>query len=56
MAGYSQGELEWLRYFYKHARHAMGPADSDIYDSLKEGYVAEGGVLPPAYQPEGEEE
>ena len=47
-------ELEWLRYFYRKADSAMGPASSDIYDMLKEEYVETGGVLPAAYQPEDE--
>lgn len=47
-----QEELEWLRYFYKHARQGMGPADSEIYDSIREEYEASGGVVPAEYQPE----
>lgn len=49
-------ELEWLRYFYDVARHPFGPADSDIYQMIKDDFVAGGGVLPEAYQPEIEEE
>lgn len=44
-------ELEFLRYFYERARYAMGPADDDIYDMIKQDYVqAEGGVLPEDYK------
>lgn len=45
-------ELNWLRYFYDHARHGMGPADSDIYAMIKESYVDEGGELPQQYREE----
>lgn len=45
-------ELHWLRYFYSEARHAMGPADSDIYAGLKEDYINEGNNLPDGYKDE----
>lgn len=49
-------ELEWLRYFYDAASGPFGPADSDIYQMIKDDFVAGGGVLPEAYQPEVEDE
>jgi hypothetical protein len=45
-------ELDFLRYFYKAAASAMGPADGEIYDSIKEDYVASGKQLPQGYGPE----
>lgn len=51
-----QQELGWLRYFYSEARHAMGPADSDIYFMIKEEYIEGGRVLPEEYKEEVEEE
>lgn len=54
-----RAELEFLRFFYSEARYAMGPADSDIYDMIKEDFVKGGGVLPKDYaleEEEGEEE
>lgn len=45
-------ELDWLRYFYDHARHGMGPAYSDIYAMIKESYVDDGGELPQQYKEE----
>lgn len=51
MSDQEQLELEFLRYFYKRAREAMGPADDDIYDMIKMDYVhAEGGILPEDYK------
>ena len=43
-------ELRWLRYFYEHARHGMGPADSEIYRNLAREYKREGNVLPKDYE------
>lgn len=31
-------ELEFLRYFYERAGEAMGPADWDVYYSIKEDF------------------
>lgn len=49
-------ELEWLRYFYAHAKNGMGPADDDIYQMIKDSYVEDGGVLPKEYITNEEEE
>ena len=49
-------ELAWLRYFYDHARHAMGPADDDTYRMIKDDYENQGGVLPDAYNDTEEED
>jgi hypothetical protein len=44
-------ELEFLRYFYERARDGMGPADSEIYDMIKQDYVDKYGVpLPIGYE------
>ena len=32
-------ELEFLRYFYKAAGDAFGPADADVYDCIKQNFV-----------------
>jgi hypothetical protein len=42
----SQKELEFLRYFYDAAGDAFGPADSDIYQMIKDNYAGE---LPEGY-------
>ncbi len=42
-------ELRWLRYFYGSARHGMGPADSEIYDSIKAAYLEIEEKLPAGY-------
>lgn len=44
-----QLELDWLRYFYSQAKHGMGPASSDIYEMIKEQYIADGDVVPKSY-------
>lgn len=44
--GQPDTELLWLRHFYKKARHAMGPADSDIYRSIASDYKQAGNILP----------
>lgn len=45
-------ELRFLRFFYRTASNAMGPADSDIYDMIKEDFTERTGVaVPPAYYP-----
>lgn len=49
-------ELNFLRFFYDEARHAMGPADDDIYRMIKEDYAESGRVLPKQYALEEEEE
>ncbi len=42
-------ELEWLRFFYKNAKHSMGPADGDIYRSIAREFKQQGNVLPKEY-------
>lgn len=32
-------ELEFLQYFYDKASDAMGPADDDIYDMIKQDFM-----------------
>ena len=49
-------ELDWLRWFYTNVRGELGPADCEVYDSLKEGYEERGGVLPLGYELAAEEE
>ncbi len=43
-------ELEWLRFFYREVSDALGPADADIYQMIKEAYVDHGGILSPGYE------
>lgn len=51
-----ENELEFLR-FYDQTSYSMGPADSDIYDMIKEAFVKDTGkTLPPSYRPEEYEE
>ena len=45
-------ELDWLRYFYDHARFCMGPADSELYSMIKDDYVHQGNILPDQYKDE----
>lgn len=43
-------ELEWLEYFYSAAGDAFGPAESDIYDSIKRYFMRSTGKrLPEGY-------
>jgi hypothetical protein len=52
-------ELDWLRYLYYRAKDAMGPADGEIYQMIKEDYVDAGHTLPEEYaleEPEEEED
>lgn len=42
-------ELEFLRFFYERARYAMGPADDDIYQSIKDEFRDEYDYLPKGY-------
>ena len=43
-------ELEFLRYFYSAAGDAFGPADSEVYDIIKENFVEDTGLqLPEGY-------
>lgn len=48
-------ELAFLRYFYEAAYDAMGPAVDDVYDSIKEDWIAVGEVLPEGYERSYEE-
>lgn len=45
-----EAELAWLRFFYKNAKHSMGPADSDIYRSIAEEFKKNGNTLPKEYE------
>lgn len=49
-------ELKFLRYFYNEASFYMGPADCDIYDSLKEHFMTKYGKLPKDYEFENNED
>lgn len=40
-------ELRFLRYFYKQAGYAFGPADGDVHYAIVQDYVAQRGVFPP---------
>lgn len=42
-------KLEWLEYFYAHAKYGMGPASDDIYLMIKQNYEAQGYFLPEGY-------
>ena len=42
-------ELMFLRYFYEVASDAMGPADMDIYDAIKQSFLDNHGYLPVGY-------
>ena len=42
-------ELEWLRFFYTTAGDAMGSADSEIYEMIKQSYIDGGRILPTEY-------
>lgn len=42
-------ELEFLRFFYERARYAMGPADDDIYQAIKDEFRDENGYIPYGY-------
>jgi hypothetical protein len=42
-------ELMFLRYFYECASDFMGPADMDIYDSIKQSFHDNHGYLPVGY-------
>lgn len=46
-------ELAFLRYFYRAADSAFGPASSDIYHLIKKDYGFN--RLPKSYQPEEDE-
>jgi hypothetical protein len=45
-----KAELQWLRFFYKNAKHSMGPADSDIYRSIAREWKRDGNTLPEEYE------
>ena len=49
-------ELEFLRYFYLVAGYAMGPADCDIYDTIKRDFLRDNGYLPENYHLDEEDE
>ena len=43
-------ELEFLRFFYDKAGDAFGPADADVYQGIKDDFVASTGkALPESY-------
>ncbi len=42
-------ELKFLRYFYAQAKYSMGPADSDIYQMIKDEYTDAGHAIPLNY-------
>jgi hypothetical protein len=42
-------EVKFLRYFYDRASDARGPADMDIYDSIKQEFLDSNGYLPVGY-------
>ena len=42
-----EDELKFLRYFYEAAGEVFGPADSDVYRAIAEGYD---GDLPDGYE------
>ena len=47
-------ELDFLRYFYEQVGYALGPADDDIYNAIKEDYVKRtGNLLPKLYRRDG---
>jgi len=49
-------EIEFLRYFYSAAGDCFGPAEGDIYDAIKQGFVKyKGKELPKGYEIESEE-
>lgn len=44
-------ELKFLRYFFEKVQPCLGPADSDIIESIKEQFVKETGLgLPLGYE------
>lgn len=45
-------ELAFLRYFYDAVEDALGPASDDIYESIKDDWVAVGEALPEGYERE----
>lgn len=47
-----QKELEFLRYFYQNAGYAMGPADGDCYDAIRDAFEKQTGYLPEGYKRE----
>ncbi len=49
-------ELEFLRYFYDHVDHALGPASDYIYDYIKQDFKQETGKLLPVEYYDREEE
>ena len=44
-----QQELDFLRHFYGVVGDYLGPADSDVYEAIKQEYVDEGNDLPEGY-------
>ena len=45
-----QNELDFLRFFFKEVRPALGPADDDIVSAICAQWVDEGNELPPEYK------
>jgi hypothetical protein len=44
-------ELEFLKYFYSAAGDCFGPAESDVYEGIKQGFVKwKGKELPEGYE------
>lgn len=47
-----EDELRFLRFFYRKADSAMGPASDDIYRMIKGFFTEKTGIeVPPAYYP-----
>lgn len=42
-------ELEFLKYFYKEVRSALGPASEEIYDLIKQDFLDINNYLPETY-------
>lgn len=45
-------ELKFLRFFYGAAGDVFGPAEDDVYESIKEEYKESGGTVPSLYEEE----
>ena len=44
-------ELKFLRYFFEKVQPCLGPADSEIIESIKEQFIRETGLeLPTGYE------
>ena len=51
---YEREELNFLRFFYSQAKPAMGPADSEIYQGIKDAYNDGWGTVPEPYEVDDE--